>query len=407
MTVFTLMNPNMTALGYSEDNMLQATSLDMRCNAALVRNSPKMVNIYKSPELKQLLGYETTVVYRKAGDNRYDKDKSAAAFFMERYNEAPNADVFHLHNEVGMPAGIGNYSLLCAKLAKELGKKVVAFNVETNYHPSKWMPFEAAMRELDALGMYTGVHLYLDNKPTHDEGGLEVLDYLASIGLKHVMITEFGYIQDIGDANHGYRGVLDDRYPAWLEQYVPKIVKYNWPAFLFSIDHWPDNEQGKASGFGTIDRQKVQQMCATLNARYKLKEPQVQPPVQPKPNTKGTLGTIRGLPGTSEYRNVRTAPGQTTPASDVGDIRVGTKLTMYPPQQPTNYPTWNYVEFGSTVGWVEWTGVTFDPDPVTGTNGKWYTADQILEINAHLDAVKAILGKGQESPQLGGTFPDA
>jgi hypothetical protein len=386
----TLLNPNLDPSGYSEDNFLQH-ELDMGASLALVRNSPKLVALNADARVNILS------IYRAAGDGNFSTP--AAQFVNERYSAAPQAAYLHLTNEAGLPPTIGAWTLECADAAERLGRKVVAFNAATNTDLALWKAQESAIRALVRRGHKIGLHLYLDG--LHDAGGYAPLDWLHSIGAD-CFITEYGYIRSIKNDGEGYRGVLDDaQYADWLEAHAAKLAFYGWPAFLFSIDQWPNNDQGRAKGFGTEDRPNVLKHCKVINGKYPLGGTVTQPTTIPAPATGGVDGKLSKLPG--DFVNLRDQPYAS--GRDVGDLHLG-DVVVYYPDAPAD--GWLYVRpFTGMPGWVSLQAgaVAFTklslplPDPAPEP----MISIPLSTYNAMYAAAK-LLVEGAKPPSSGGGF---
>lgn len=312
----TLLNPNASAEGRSADNILQRIR-EMGCTSALIRNSTKLVTMCKASGLE--------VIYRAAGDDQAGNPlaQSAASFVLSRYRAAPDADYIHLTNEIGFPAGLVEWDEIAALTAESVGKRVVAINPGTNATVADWRRVESHLKWLTGRGHQVGAHLYLDGE--HDDGGWAQLDYLKSIGV-HVLITEWGLIESITRDDVGWRRVLGadpSRYAVWHDARAAKLASYGYPAYLFSIDHWRDDDFGKANGFGTEDKPEFTKHCAVINAKYPIQEQTPMPDI-PAPTTGGVKAKLTKVP--QDFINVRHQPN----GNDVGDLLVGDVVTYYP-----------------------------------------------------------------------------
>lgn len=259
---YTLLNPNTTAEGLSAENMLQITA-DMGSNIALIRNSPKLVKLHRDADI--------TTIYREAGDDAWDNPLAQDEwFFVTTRSQRPEggalADYIHLTNEIGLPDAIDEWTRTCAGVAEDLGKRVVALNVETNHDLASWKRCQHLIEWLEKRGHKTGIHIYLDGNPDHDAGALAPLDWLLSIGIQP-FVTEFAPIKSIFNSRLGFRSIPNFDYPKWLDENLPKLR--GCPAFLFSVEDWPlasaEDPQAPDKGFGYGKFPSVIQAVASLN----------------------------------------------------------------------------------------------------------------------------------------------
>lgn len=254
---------NLTTQGYSEENILKILQ-DCGMNSVYIRNSPKFVKMCHDN------GIET--IYRETDDDPAANPLShnARDFFYRRILQRPGKDLgseysdyISVYNELGFPDSLPYHLTKVIKYANDEQYKLVWGNFETNLDIELFRKNKSFILDLYTNGHIPGIHIYLDNNKEHEEGALLPLYYLLDIGVEP-FITEFGYLRDIRDANHGHRGVMDDvQYGEWLEEKIELLE--GCKTYIFSLDHWPLNEEGKQSGTGTIDMSKLFPILKVIN----------------------------------------------------------------------------------------------------------------------------------------------
>lgn len=261
----TFLNPNLTSEGLSAENM-DALVVEMGASDALVRDSVKLV--------KRLEARGAQTIFRAAGDDPAASPlgQDAAAFARARIFSDPDhpqvaipSRYIHSINEIGLDAdGIDDWTKANALEAEQYGKRIVAYNAATNEPLDAWKRRRDTILWLRDRGHGIGIHVYLGTVAEQRAGALAPLDFLAAQDVD-IFVTEFAFFID---ADNGYRGVMDeDQLNDWLDQNLPLLVRPKTKVYYFSVEHWHNNAQGIASGFGIIDKPKVIRHFAVLNAR--------------------------------------------------------------------------------------------------------------------------------------------
>lgn len=342
----TLFNPNLTAEGYSADNMLQLTR-EMGSNFALVRNSPKLISMMKS------LGIKT--IYREAGDDPQGNPLGQrwVDFVSKRISHAPNASLYHMTNEVGFSSDLDKFNQAAADQLEAYGRKGVFYNASTNQSLDQWIARRPIIMDLHLRGHEIGMHIYIDNFKddqgnfSHDQGGLAPLELLLSWGITP-LITEFAWIESIFGGEVGWKSALDDLgMNKWNEAIIQKYpILKKAPLFVFSADDWPSDENKKKKGFGFFDHSVVYKNYNYLNMTYKLGD--AMPATIPARETLGTpiSGMIVSVP--KVYVNIRATPDAN--GEDIGDLHKGDTITYRPNPIIANGFTWYALE-APMVGW--------------------------------------------------------
>lgn len=331
-----LFNPNLTAEGYSADNMLQLTR-EMGSNIALVRNSPKVISMMKSVGIK--------TIYREAGDDPIGQPlaQNPYEFAAKRIAHAPDADYYHMTNEEGFSPKLDTFNLQAASVLTANHETGIFYNASTNQHPDLWRASKSAIMQLHDMKQEIGIHIYLDGE--HDEGALEPYRLLLSWGIQP-FVTEFSWIKTIFDGEVGPRILSDEEYIRWLSQIVsryPELKKA--PLFNFSADIWPEDEDGHREGFGFYDKPSVIRTLALLNTIYKVEETMTAIPSRESLG-EPIEGYIDSVP--SLYVNIRQEPD---PASmDIGDLHKNDRVIYRPKVFPNKSFSWYALE-EPIVGW--------------------------------------------------------
>jgi hypothetical protein len=342
----TLVNPNLTSMGYSEDNMLGLIR-SMQSEIVLIRDSPKLAAICADPRVG------VDVIYRAAGDDPIGDPthkQHPFDFIQSRVAAAPTAKYIHMTNEVGFDDDLNQWNLLALEMFRlEFpSKKGVFYNASTNQDVSYWTKYKPTIMKIHNAGHRIAIHIYLDG--THDEGALAPYRLLLSWGIRP-LVTEFNYIHSIFDANIGPRADFNDvTFLHWFSQNI--LTKYpelkQAPLFVFSADHWPNNEEGRRTGFGFLDWPNTIANFASINRMIRVESGSAMPQNIPNRDTLGTPteGLVVSVP--SEWVNIRQAPIATS--KDMGDLRKGDKIVYRPKKWTGNGFTWYALE-SPVIGW--------------------------------------------------------
>jgi hypothetical protein len=256
---------NVTDFGLSRENVI-ADMAFVRGAWALVRNSPTLVNWATDRGMR--------VIYRQAGDDPQSSPLKIdpVEFVKARAAQAPRAFAIHLTNEVDPPSpDLHKWTKQALDYADSVGLRLVIYNYGTNKSQEDWLEGRDNLIRAARSGRHIiGAHMYSDG--AHDEGGLEFLKVREQVGGFWVL-TEFGFIRSIHDANKGYKGHLSvEAYSHFMERWAEFWNRHGLPVIWFSYDDWPDNDEGMRSGFGIRGQAALLGALSRLNLTYPLKE---------------------------------------------------------------------------------------------------------------------------------------
>lgn len=289
---------NLTDFGISRDNAL-ADLRRLRGAFVLVRNSPQLA------EMCADLG--ARVIYRQAGDDPGASPLAIdpAEFVRVRAQAAPTAAYIHLLNEVDPPsAALHTWTAAALRYADSIGRKLCIYNFGTNKSQADWLEGRANLDYAARNGHAIGAHFYPDGQ--HDAGGMDFLKVREQVGGLW-LLTEFAYIRSIFDANKGWIGKLSvEDYRHFMRRWSAWAADHNLPLLWFAYEHWPNNAEGRASGFGLIDAPPLITELATLNTRHTFKEVRPMPDYTFPPDSAAwQRGTFASR---ADYANVRAQP---------------------------------------------------------------------------------------------------
>lgn len=385
---------NLTDFGISRDNAL-ADIRRMAGAFVLVRNSPQLA------EMCADLG--ARVIYRQAGDDPGASPLATdpAEFVRVRAQAAPTAAFIHLLNEVDVSVGAADdykrWNREALAYLDRIGRKGCFDNFSTNMHYDRWMENRDNLQAAARGGHAIGAHFYPDGQ--HDSGGMDFLRVREQVGGLWVL-TEFAYIQSIFDANRGWLGKLSvDDYRAFMRRWSEWAALRNIPLLWFSYEHWPNNAEGRASGFGLIDAPPLIAELAALNTRHTFKEVRPMPDYPFPPDSAAwKRGTFASR---ADYANVRAQPA--TSATIAGRLDKTPQPGAWVPTDVKEAAgTWHALKLDSGAqGYVRADVVVFEaaaapePEPPTVPDpGTLYSAfltkDEIVQLADLYEAAAAI-----------------
>jgi hypothetical protein len=335
----------------------------------LVRNSPALAANAIA------LGIQTVYRHKSEGSNddaavNYDP----AAFVDLRHREAPHGALIHLSNEIEPSEALDTWTFRAMLACEQRGRKAVIFNHATHKTRAQWERSLPILRYAAANGHYCGCHVYArDGQWT---GADDWLPVMRAVGGRW-LITEFGWIANIQDAYNGWRGrITEHEYGNFLELHAARYAREGIATLLFSYDQWPNNDSGRASGFGVEDRAPLKSRLAELNTRVTM-QPTIVADV-PKPADAGT-GVSRKLKSGVNFRGAPSTSGRI-----IRGLTTDTALVWYPGGQVVSGGyTWAWVEVGSDSGWIarvtpEWDDLLTAP-PSVGIPAWTLTDDEIRQ----------------------------
>lgn len=381
---------NVRTLGVSRDNAMHD----------IARLKPAFMLVHDDPELAAMCAsVGIRVVYRASGDDPAGRPLSQdpAAFVQARANVAPSAAFVHLTNEVDPPnADLYRWTRDAMDYAERTNRRVCIYNYGTNKSREAWLEGRDNLRRAAERGHAIGAHFYPDGE--HDAGGLEFLSVKREVGGLW-LLTEFAYIQTIFDANRGWRGALPvDAYRAFMRQWSAFFAAEQVPLLWFSYDHWPHNDDGRASGFGFHDTNALLQDLASMNRMHTFKG---VPSVTWQTHDFGTRKD--GFKArVSQTINVRAEPS--TSAAVVGSLADGASVSYWDkPYQGTPYKWYKILHGGREAFVAEVSGLRFEAAaPVPAPEGVTLTAAQWQKVQ---EAASILVALAQEvKPEQSGGF---
>lgn len=256
---------NATDFGYSMQRILDIM-IASGARWQLIRNSPKLVDACHANGIKTVFRYTTDDPSHDTLNQRPDE------FVRQRAQMSPTADLIHLDNELDPSDDQRAWTRRALQELKEINRLGVIDNYATNKTLQQWLDGRDVIETALDQGCWIGAHWYVDG--VHDDGGRAFLQAAEIIGgARRWMLTEFAWIKSIFDANDGHLGdISDDYYAAWLENYAREFAALGYPAMLFSLEDWPNDDQGRRDGFGTLSADKVQAGITYLNGVYQLQD---------------------------------------------------------------------------------------------------------------------------------------
>lgn len=356
-----LMGINVRTLGVNRDNTL-----------AYIRSlQPAFTLAHDDPQLAagaQALG--SRAIYRQSGDE--DININPSAFISERARNAPTAAYIHTFNEITPSAALANQEIECMKVAESVGRKCCIINAATNKSAAEWDAMRPAIERAVRNGHAIGAHVYLDG--THDEGAFEWVPLMRQYRGTWI-VTEFGYIKSIFDANTGWRNSLSAAgYGGWFHAIVWRMRQYNAPLLVFSYDHWRQDDHGRNNGFGFAEDSAVTEALMEINKAHKWNAAEAG---LPEPTWEKRRIVLAG-----DQCNIRAQP---TTASTARVFRDNGFVIEYATNRDTadaGNPslTWQMVRINGEVGWVRTDAATLaileppaPPPPVVTPPGVFVT----------------------------------
>lgn len=313
-----VLNPNLTDLGYSRDNLMAAT-LRMGSRKALVRNSPEFCWMCRDR------GIET--IYRNTNDGYIPRDSEVASFVASRLF----GDWAHALNEVGWSPEHNRFNKLMAIELEKYDKKGVFYNASTHQSNAQWVSAESTIAWLIERGHAIGVHVYRE-ETDRDQYAWNWVPLMQKYGGTW-FITEYGYIRNIEDANRGWRGSISEHeYASLLKSWeIPNGVH---GSFIFSLEHWPIGDT--ETGFAIFDSGAILDACSDINKDIPVKHEFLY-------NARVTNSGVRLRDGHS-----------TSGTKILGKLPLGEIIDVYSsdPVPADNGYTWWYVNTSIGEGWT-------------------------------------------------------
>ena len=307
-----VINWNVTDFGISRDNVM-ADTVALGGGWILVRNSPELSALCLSIGMK--------VVYRQAGDDpAHDPLNRVPEHFVdERHAAAPIGCYIHLTNEVSASPALNNWTMRAMKRCEQLGRKAVIFNYSTHQDYASWNISRDVISYAVSKGHAIGVHVYANDNQW--EGAHNWYPLKRELGGLWLM-TEFGWINSIHDANNGWiNRISPKQYAVFAEPAVRQYGLDGIPVFFFSYEHWPNNEVGRQNGFGAIDSSELKNRLKEINARIKVAD-SINLDALGQPQD-GTVTRVK-----QTYVNLRQQPNATS--KDIGDVTLGDRVIYRP-----------------------------------------------------------------------------
>lgn len=336
---------NVSDFGYSRANV----TADLRSLGgmwSLVRNSPELA------AASIALGIKTVFRWKSEASNddsaiSYDPD----AFVDLRHRLAPPGAYIHLSNEIEPSEALDTWTYRAMLACEARGRKAVIFNHATHKTRAQWERSLPILRRAVSGGHIIGVHCYFNE--SQFIGADDWLPVMRAVSGQWA-ITEFNWIADIRDAHTGWKGrKTEHELGNFVEFHTARYAAMGIPTLFFSYDDWPDNDYGRANGFGVWNNQPAKQRLNEINTRVIMTAPVV--PDRPKPADAGT-GQSRKLKQSINFRGAPSTDGRM-----IRGLAADTALTWYPGGQiVANGYTWAWVEVGSEGGWIARVTATWD-----------------------------------------------
>lgn len=281
------------------------------------------------------------VVYRQSGDGVISEspDSFAKKRIHAGFENYRGMIWIHGTNEIDPSKEVDEFNREVARYVYGQGYRTALFNHSSNKNILQWDLHRKTISERVPLGDMIGFHLYDDY---NHRDGLYSWQQLKNTYGGLWGCTEFAFIRNLNDADHGYRNWLSEaQHRMFWKDHLPFFYEQRIPMFVFSLENWQANPDGQQNGFGIFDNKDIsgndsqRGFLAEQNDVYQWRMPIVVSPKVPVPTEGGEKAALAKIPGT--YINVRDNPVN---GLDVGDMMVGDTVVWFPKQK---YGDWVYI----------------------------------------------------------------